>query len=79
MAEESNKKINEDSEDLKKRILELELEQARIKSHIVSLRGLVNKKLGGFDKEEMGTPKIEEKKEEDLNKTVFLSPNGTPL
>lgn len=66
-------------EDLKKRLLELELEQARMKSHQISLRGLVNKKLGGVEKEELGEKKEISETENNIKPSIFLSPNGTPL
>lgn len=59
------KEVNFEVSTLKNKISLLE-------TNIADLRGRLNRRLDNSKKEE-------EKKEEDINKTVFLSPNGTPI
>jgi len=68
-------------EKLSKRVIELfsELEDIKVQVKILgtnydNLRGNFNRKLAGVKKEEET-----EKTEKDINKSVFLSPNGSPI
>lgn len=54
---------------LKSKITNLELEIEKLKSHVMSLRGLVNRKMGGGFEEEK--PQKES--------SVLLDPNGNPV
>jgi len=58
----------------KTRIMNLEMDLEKLKSHIISLRGTINRSKGkSFEEEE------EEQTEKNKNPQVFLNPNGHPL
>lgn len=60
-----SKNYDQDIIDMKKRIMDSELEIEKMKSHIISLRGLMNRKLG-------------ETKSEDLKESVLI-PNDNGI
>jgi len=61
------KQLDTLEEELKRRMINLELDFERLKSNSISLRGLVNKKLGRSD----------EGNTQDLNNPVILPYDGT--
>jgi tRNA C32,U32 (ribose-2'-O)-methylase TrmJ len=71
--EEEIKKIIEEQ---KKKLADLEFEFERMKSHMTSLRGLVNRKLE-YPKEIKEMQETET--ENNIKPSVFLSPNGLPI
>jgi hypothetical protein len=62
--EDLQKKVDKNISD----IAQLQHDQELLKTNQNSLRGLINRKIG-----------IETKSENNLNSSIFLSPNGTPV
>lgn len=66
-----------DLEDLKTKVFSFELELEKLKSHIISLRGLVNRKIESPGIKEFEDPKTET--DNNIKPSIFLSPNGLPI